>query len=130
MRSLVPLLALALCAQPLAAQGEGVEAPRLSLEQSMRLRCSAAFGIIAGEQARGVESAKAWPPLGERGKEFFVRTAAGLMDELQLTREQVEAMLNAEVVKLQDDAMQSEDPAAYAESVMQPCLLALEASGL
>jgi hypothetical protein len=131
MRRLVAILALALSAPPLAAQdGVAKETPGLGLEQAMQLRCSAAFGIIAGEQARGVESAKAWPPLGERGREFFVRAAAAMMDDLGLTREQVQALLKAEVARLQDDAMNAADPAAYIDSVMQPCLLALDGSGL
>jgi hypothetical protein len=120
------LLALACAAAPVLGQ----ETPRLGLEHAMQLRCSAAFGIIAGEQARGVASAKAYPPLGERGREFFVRAAAGMMNDLALTREQVQALLSAEVNKLQEDAMKAADPAAYVESVMQPCLLALDASGL
>lgn len=129
MQRIVCLL-LAVAAAPLAAQQEGEDAPVLGLEQAMQLRCSAAFAIIAGEQARGVESALEYPPLGERGREFFVRAMATLMDEQALSREQVEALLRAEVAKLQGDAMRAGEPAAYVDSVMQPCLLALEASGL
>jgi hypothetical protein len=127
MRRLGLALTLALPGPLFAAPAE---APKLSLEQAMRVRCSAAFAIVAGDQARGVEAAKAWPPLGDRGREFFVRASAGLMDDLGLTREQVQALIEAEVARLQDDAVRSDDPAGHFDDVMQPCLLALDASGL
>jgi len=123
----VPLLfAAALLAVPAAAQ----EPPPFTLEHRMLLRCSAAFAIVAGEQQREVASARAYPPLAERGREYFVRASVRLMDELQLTREQVEASLRVAVEGLQKASTEASDPALYVDSVMQPCLSALEASGL
>lgn len=122
----IPLLLSALLAVPAAAQ----EPPRFTLEHRMLLRCSATFAIVAGEQQRGVASAAAYPPLGERGREYFVRASARLMDELELTREQVEASLRTEVEDLGKASGEAADPAAYLDSVMRPCLSALEASGL
>jgi hypothetical protein len=121
-----PLIAAALLALPAAAQ----EAPRYTLEHRMLLRCSAAFAIVAGEQARGAATASAYPPLAERGREFFVRSSVRLMDDLALTREQVEASVRAEVEGLQKASAEAADPAGYVDGVMQPCLSALEASGL
>ncbi len=114
------------------AQGGGVNPPppQPTLEQATLLRCSAAFAIIASEQARGVESALAYPALQERGKEYFVRSGARLMDELGLTRESLQAMLVAEVARLQEQSGTAEQPGAMIDAVMQPCLLSLEASGL
>jgi hypothetical protein len=126
MTRILVLLSAALLAFPAAAQ----EAPRYSLEQRMLLRCSAVFAIVATEQQRGIASALAYPALGERGREYFVRSSVRLMDELQITREQVEASLRAEAEGLRAAAAQAADPAAYLDSVMQPCLSALEASGL
>ena len=125
---LYPFLAAALLAAPAAAQ----EAPArpMSLEQQMLLRCSAAFAIVADQQQRGLSTARAWPPLGERGKEFFVRAAARLMDELQLSREEVQARLRAEAQALQGRSSAADDRAALVDSVMRPCLAALDASGL
>lgn len=120
------LLSAAALAVPAAAQ----QVPRFTLEQRMLLRCSAAFAIVAGEQHRGAPAAAAYPPLGERGREYFVRASARLMDELGLSREQVEAGLRGEVRGLQESARDAADPAAYLDSVMQPCLSALDASGL
>src|SRR5690606_22965575 len=94
------------------------------------LRCSAAFAIIASEQARGDESALNYPPMGERGKEYFVRSSARLMDELGLTRENLQAMLTSEVVRLREPSGDTDRPGAMIDVVMQPCLLSLEASGL
>jgi hypothetical protein len=125
MRRFPALLAIALLAVPASAQQ-----PALSLEQKTLLRCSAAFAIVASEQQRGIASALAYPPLAERGREYFVRSSARLMDELQVTREQVELMLRAEVEVLQAGSMAAENPAQYVDQVMQPCLLSLAASGL
>lgn len=113
---------LAATTVPLAAQ-EGL------VDLSTALRCSAAFGIIAAEQQRGVASAKAdYPPLSQRGREFFVQTGARLMDEQKLTREQVQQRFRAEIAKLQDAAMASPDPAEFVRGVMAPCLTLLDAT--
>jgi hypothetical protein len=125
MRRFPAFIAVALLAVPSAAQQ-----PALSLEQRTLLRCSAAFAIIANEQQRGVASALAYPPLAERGREYFVRSSARLVDELQVTREQVEVMLRGEVEALQAGSMAAENPAQFVDQVMQPCLLSLAASGL
>ncbi|SRR5690606_29068894 len=121
------LLAVALLAAPAAAQQE---APRYTLEHRMLLRCSAVFAIVAGEQQRGVAAALAYPPLAERGREYFVRSSVRLMDDLAITREQVEASLRGEVEALQRASDEAPDRAAHLDDVMQPCLSALEASGL
>ena len=122
----LPLLALTFAAVPATAQ----DGPSLSLEQQMLLRCSAAFGIIANEQERGVKSTNTYPPLGERGKEFAVRSGARLMDELKLSREQYSVLFRDEVERLQGAAFESPDPAVYVDSIMRPCLAFLDASGL
>ena len=96
----------------------------------MMLRCSAAFAIVAGEQQRGVATALAHPPLAERGREYFARTGARLMDELKLSREQVEASMRTEAGAIQRAAAEAPDRAAYIDSLVRPCLSALEASGL
>jgi uncharacterized protein (DUF58 family) len=120
----LPFLAAVLLAVPLSTPVMAQPAPvPMTLEQQMLLRCSAAFALSAGEQQRGVAGAQAYPALGERGREFFVRSAARLMDALKLTREQIQARLREEAQVL------SAEPARLAE-VMPPCLSALEASGL
>ena len=92
------------------------------------VRCSAAFGIVAAEQARGTAGAKAYPPLAQRGREFFVQTGARLMDEQKLTRPQVQERMKAEVEGLQQRAAASADPAATMRGVMTPCLALLDAT--
>jgi len=134
MRSLAVTFAasLSLVSAAVHAKGDGVSPPPLqpTLEQATLLRCSAAFAIIASDQARGDESALAYPPLGERGMEYFVRSSARLMDELALTRESLQDLLAAEVVRLREPSGSADRPGAMVDAVMQPCLLSLEASGL
>ena len=126
MTRFLAFISAALLAAPAAAQAP----PPFTLEHRMLLRCSAAFALVASEQQRGVPTALAYPPLGERGREYFVRASVRLMDDLALTREQVEASLRAEVETLQQATAEAADPAQYVDDLMQPCLSALEASGL
>jgi hypothetical protein len=110
----VPLLAAA------AAAAQGAAPPQLSLEQQAAVRCSAAFAIGASLQQRGQGSE--WPQLAQRGREFFVRVSAQLMDDTGRSREQVAA-------DLAEQARQLSDPAAL-KATMPACLIMLDASGI
>jgi hypothetical protein len=91
------------------------------------LRCSAAFGIAAAEQARGVGTARTdYPALNQRGREFFVQTGARLMDAQKLDRPAVQQRLQAEVAKLQTEISSAADPAARFKAIMTPCLAVLD----
>ena len=125
MRRFLPLAALAL-AVPAAAQ----DAKPLTLEQTMLLRCSAMFAVVAKEQERGVPAAGAYPPMQQRGKEYFVRAGARLMDELGLTPQQFAARVSVQVDALASEARGAPDSKVYLAGVMQACLAALDASGL
>lgn len=100
---LIPVFAALLLATPLAAQ-EAAPAPqaeiRLTLEQAMLLRCSAAFALVADRQIRGEEWALAYPPLAEQGREFFVQATARLIDELQISENVLAEVIYAEAGKL------------------------------
>src|SRR5690606_42148805 len=80
----LPIFAAALLGPPAAAQG--VPPPQLTLEHRMLLRCSAAFALIAYRQETGDPEVQQYPPLKERGSEFFVRASARVMDEAGLDR--------------------------------------------
>ena len=97
-------------------------APELSLEHRMMLRCSAAFALVAYRQGTGDAEAGRYPPLKERGSEFFVRASARVMDEAGLDRAAVTTALQGEAQAL----LQGDTLAA----VMPACLSALEATGL
>lgn len=112
-------LAALVLAAPAAAQQAAPPAP-LSLEQKTALRCSAAFAVGAVLQSRG-EGAD-WPALATRGREYFVRVSAQLMDQTGRTREQVAEELTAQAQELRDPAVLG--------AAMPPCLLLLEASGV
>ncbi|MCB2066843.1 MAG: hypothetical protein KDE15_09420 [Erythrobacter sp.] len=111
------LLAMALAASPVATLAQDAAAPPLNLEQRMLLRCSAAFALVAGGQERGEAQALRWPAMGERGREFFVRAAAQVMDQAHLDRDQLAAALQAEA----DDITAS----GTLDQVMPPCLALL-----
>lgn len=102
--------------------------PAPVVDSATAMRCSAAFGIVASEQARGIASAKAYPELGQRGREFFVQAGAQLMDEEKLSREQMQARFKQEVDKLQSESISSPDPATTLREIMTPCLALLDAT--
>lgn len=106
-----------------SAQDQPATSPNpLSLEDRTALRCAAAFAIVANGQKRGDETALAHPPLGERGREFLVRTSARIMDETGTDRAALATILRAQAQSLWDKGETDE--------VMPACLLLLEASGL
>ena len=115
---LLPLLALLLAA-PASAQ-VAPPAPQLSLEHRMLLRCSAAFALVAYRQDAGDASAQQYPPLKQRGSEFFVRASARVMDEAKLDRAAI-----GEALKVEAQALLQGGTLA---AIMPACLSALEAS--
>lgn len=119
-------LRLALIAAFLAAPLRA-EPPVADLAVS--LRCAAAFGIVASEQKRGIASALAdYPPLGLRGREFFVQVGARLMDEQRLSREAMQARYKAEIEGLQAETMAAPDAKTAVAAIMAPCLKLLDAT--
>ena len=88
----------------------------------MLLRCSAAFALVAKGQQEGEAAAREYPPLAKRGKEFFVRSAAEVMEQANLDRPAINAALQREA---RDLVVKGE-----LEPVMPVCLDALESSGL
>ncbi len=124
-------LALLLAPSMLAAQSApppvpAPEAAPLSLENRTALRCAAAFAIIADGQARGNRKSLAYPALGQRGREFFVRTSARVMDDTGMDRTAVADVLLAQAQGLQEGG----EPGNGIEQIMPACLLLLEASGV
>tara|TARA_R110002072_G_scaffold22383_13_gene78142 strand:- start:5576 stop:5941 length:366 start_codon:yes stop_codon:yes gene_type:complete len=113
-------LLLALQSAPAPTQAQ---APALSLEQQSGLRCAAAFALVAQAQAAGDAEALNYPALGQRGREFFVRTAARLIDETALDRDGVARLLAQEASRLAQEE-------GALDRAMPPCLMLLEASGL
>ena len=96
-RSIAASLALLAAPGAVLAQDANQETPApLGAEQRMQLRCSAAFAITARAQEAGDAEALAFPPLGTRGREYFVRASAQVMDEAALDREAIAAALAAE----------------------------------
>jgi hypothetical protein len=97
-------------------------ADALTLEQRMQLRCSAAFALVADRQTRGEEQALRYPPVAERGREFFVRSSAQVMEESGLDRPGINAALTREALDLVE--------AGTLDAIMPVCLQALQDAGL
>ena len=95
--------------------------PLLTPPQAAALRCGIVFALGAKMQADKAPLAAGWPPLGARGKEYFVRVTAKLMDDTGASREVLAAMAMRQVPALSE-------PAALA-AAMPGCLPLLDASG-
>lgn len=96
--------------------------PSLDPQQATALRCGVVFALGARLQQEGDPAAAGWPALGTRGKEYFVRVTARLMDETGASRDALAAIAMKEV-----PALQSEGAMAAA---MAQCLPLLDAAGL
>ena len=118
MKLVAQILSAVLLAAPAAAQAP----PQFTLEHRMLLRCSAAFALIAYRQETADADAAQYPPLKERGSEFFVRASARVMDEAGLDRAAIDAALRTEAQGLLRGGTLA--------AVMPVCLSALDASGL
>jgi hypothetical protein len=94
----------------------------LPVEQQTALRCSVAMALAAERQRVGQAAERGWPDLTTRGREFFVRSLAQLMDDTGMNRERLMLYSRAEAASLSE--------AGALEAVMPGCLLLLDASGL
>ena len=112
----------ALLAAQFPGQGELPESLELTAQNKAVIRCSAAFAVTAARQGQGTESAKQWPQLSERGREFFVVGLADIMDQHSIDRYAVARLVREERDRL--------NKAEQVDEVMPACLLMLETSGL
>ena len=106
----------------LLAVSQSAASPSLSQESQALLRCSAAFAMVSHGQSIGNEEALKWPRLETRGREFFVRSLAQLMDETGLDRDGISQIVGEEAQRLWDKG--------EVAKVMPACLVMLEASGV
>ena len=95
---------------------------QLTEQNKAVIRCSAAFAVTAARQDQGLESAKQWPELGDRGREFFVVGLADIMDQHGIDRYVVARLVREERDRLNE--------AEQVDAVMPGCLLMLESSGI
>ena len=114
--------ALALQAAPAPAPAPTAASPVMSQENRALLRCAAAFAVTANAQASGDPAAQQWPELGTRGREFFVRAMAQLMDATGLDR--------AGIAQLASKEAQALTATGDVAKVMPSCLIMLESAGV
>lgn len=109
-------------AAPLVAQDLTLPLPAMNLNQQTSLRCSAAFAMVAAGQAKGEADSLAFPALGQRGREYFVRSAAQIMDETGATRAQLQALMLREATAIRQAGPKS------LSGLMPPCLSLLDSA--
>lgn len=96
--------------------------PQLTPASHTALRCSAAFALVSFGQEVGDPEATKWPAMEPRGREYFIRVMAKIMDETGLDRDSVAALAEKEAKLLLDKK--------EIESVMPQCLVLLDQSGI
>ena len=126
MLSILPILLMSVAVQD---SGEAPAPPTievaplaLSAEQQATVRCAITFANVAARQAQADPAVAGYPDLTERGREFFVRSMAQLMDDLQIKRPQ----LRLHLTKAAEEITQP----GKVEELMPACLLMLDAAGL
>lgn len=99
----------------------------LTMAQRTALDCGVAFGLAVVARRDGVTTYEAatssYPHLETRGREFFVRSVAQVMDDAGLDREAVKVLVLDTTDRL------GADPARV-NAMLPGCLLLLDASGL
>ena len=115
-------LATVLLCATLAAPSAAVAAGSLTPAQQFKLRCATAFAFVAAAQERNDPRGASYPPMEERGREYFLRAVHGAMESAGMTEEETRAALTAEAKALAE-------PEALGKT-MPLCLKSLEASGL
>ena len=111
-----------LLAAMLLASTTAQPASRLSQENQALVRCAAAFSIVSYGQQNGNEAARKWPALGDRAREFFVRSLAQIMDDTGLDRDGISQLVSKQAQEMWDRQ--------EIDKVMPSCLVMLEASGV
>ena len=122
MIALLSALLLVAAQAPSLAPAQAAKSEALKPEQELALTCSAALATTAVRQSQGDEAALRYPALGERGREFFVRVSAKVMDETGMSRAAISE-------RLTDIATQLKKPGKL-DAVMPSCIDMLDASGL
>jgi len=123
-RILAPIALIAFAGPAIAQQQEPSQStpaapvPALSLEHRMVLRCGAAFAMVAFGQENGNEDALEYPPIEQKGADFFAVEVERVMREAQLDDEQIVAALSAEA----DELYQS----GQLDDIMPACLSLLD----
>lgn len=135
MKLVIPVIASLIFASTASAQDNtpadraeppaiAMELTDLPIEQQTALRCAVAIAIATESQRAGDAQGKDWPDLAEnnRGREFFVRSIAKLMDDTGIDREGIALRGRKEAQALLEEGQ--------LDAVMPACLLMLDASGL
>lgn len=118
---MLTLIAALTLAATSATAAPAAPPPLLSPPQAAALRCGVVFARAARMQAERDPAAAGWPVLAVRGREYFVRVLARLVDDTGASRETLAGMAAREAAALTGAAVQA---------AMPPCLALLEASGI
>lgn len=117
-----PLAAAALICATLATPFPALAADPLTPAQEFKLHCGMVFAVIAAQQEQGDPRGKAYPPMKERGREYFLRAVNGVMQSTGMNQDEVKSLLTVQAKEFgQPEALEKAAPL---------CIKSLEDSGL
>ncbi|WP_423140720.1 hypothetical protein ACOYW6_07560 [Parablastomonas sp. CN1-191] len=111
---------------PVAPPATPAAVPALKPDQQAALHCSAVFARIAHERAAGGAAAAALPDLGTRGREYFVRISARIIDDTGAGRPQISALFAGALADVDRTLMNARDPAPVLNAALAPCRTLLD----
>lgn len=106
---------------PLAAEAQPA-APPLAAQE----RCAALFALVAAEQNSKTPGADRFPPLSERGRDFFVATGLRLMDEVKMPEAEMEPHFRALIARMRAEYAAAPNRNARVDAEMATCLPMLD----
>lgn len=128
MSFLITAAALALAVQsakPAPSPVVFTDLSQIPVEEAAAPRCGIVFAFVDGAQKVGDPRAKDWPKIEKtNGKEFFVRAMAKLMEDRNLTRDQISVIVSNEINRL------AADDFVIVNQLKQPCMMMKKAAGL
>ncbi|MFM5923809.1 MAG: hypothetical protein ACKOPG_06455 [Novosphingobium sp.] len=122
--ALAPAVAIAAASAltfPLAAEAQSA-VPQLAAQE----RCAALFALVAAEQNHKAPGADRYPPLNERGRDFFVATGLRLMDEAKVPEAEMEPHFRALIARMRAEYAAAPDRNARVDAEMATCLPMLD----
>lgn len=121
-RTLFAAVAALALINPLAALAQTGAPASVLPDLDGQVRCAALFAMIAAEQNSKVPGSDRFPPMQERGRDFFISTGLRQIEERKMPPEDMQAYYVAQIAVIRSDHAKAADPARAVDAEMATCL--------